>query len=183
MRKVYSGAQQVLIWLDPESQDDCDAFDVIRWIDVQFPSLEPDQGVFPHREDVDGTHGQQMRESVILVESSDTGRWTQFTRLFTRPWFERIWVIQEAASATHAILICGNQQITWNLLLKAVTKFMMYEFINKLDHGLRQAVNQALRNVPVMNTCRESLADHSLTLVEALCYSRNFKSTDSRDKI
>lgn len=138
--------------------------------------------MFSHRKGVDGTREQQMLDSATLVESSDTPRWTQFARLFTRPWFERIWVIQEVSSATHAILIYEDQHITLNLLLQAVAKFMRYEFINKLDHNLSRAVDQALRKVSKMKTCREWLADHSLTLVQALCRSRNFKSTDSKDK-
>ncbi|KAL0259758.1 hypothetical protein SLS55_005498 [Diplodia seriata] len=36
--------------------------------------------------------------------------------LFTRPWFFRTWVIQEAALAKQAVVICGNDFVPWNSL-------------------------------------------------------------------
>ncbi|KEY73413.1 hypothetical protein S7711_06833 [Stachybotrys chartarum IBT 7711] len=42
-----------------------------------------------------------------------------FNSLFTRPWFTRVWVIQEIALSPKAIVLCGAYQILWDLVEKA----------------------------------------------------------------
>lgn len=34
-------------------------------------------------------------------------------RLFSNPWFERCWVLQEILLANHAVLWCGGQRMKW----------------------------------------------------------------------
>ncbi|KAF2629230.1 hypothetical protein BU25DRAFT_18581 [Macroventuria anomochaeta] len=34
--------------------------------------------------------------------------------ILTRPWFQRIWTVQEATLAQHTTLLCGEHQVSWN---------------------------------------------------------------------
>jgi len=38
------------------------------------------------------------------------------TEIFRRPWFTRIWVIQEVAAAREAVVVCGTHQTPWQTL-------------------------------------------------------------------
>ncbi|KAK6844035.1 HET-domain-containing protein [Apiospora arundinis] len=42
-----------------------------------------------------------------------------FNALFGRPWFTRIWVVQELALSPQAVAICGQYQIDWDLISRA----------------------------------------------------------------
>jgi hypothetical protein len=33
--------------------------------------------------------------------------------ILTRPWFQRIWTVQEATLARHTTLVCGEHQVSW----------------------------------------------------------------------
>ena len=45
-----------------------------------------------------------------------------------RPWFERIWVVQEAVLSQRATVVCGHDTFTWNS--KGVTE--VYEFMRMI---------------------------------------------------
>ncbi|MCJ1438860.1 hypothetical protein MMC27_008250 [Xylographa pallens] len=40
---------------------------------------------------------------------------------FDQPWFERMWVVQEAACARHATILCGKQDACWHDFMKGVS--------------------------------------------------------------
>ncbi|KAI0490017.1 HET-domain-containing protein [Xylaria cf. heliscus] len=42
-----------------------------------------------------------------------------FSALFSRPWFRRVWVIQEVALSPQAVVVCGKFQIDWHTIAKA----------------------------------------------------------------
>ena len=50
-------------------------------------------------------------------------KWRSVTSILMRPWFRRVWVIQETAlaSATEApVIICGSHQLYWDVIGRAV---------------------------------------------------------------
>ena len=46
--------------------------------------------------------------------------WWSIQNLFEREWFSRVWVIQEVVLAKELKLICGNYEVDWNDIMKAV---------------------------------------------------------------
>jgi hypothetical protein len=45
--------------------------------------------------------------------------WTHLGVLFSRPYFKRLWVIQEVAKAKSATVLCGNKSISYEALFAA----------------------------------------------------------------
>lgn len=43
--------------------------------------------------------------------------------LLTRPWFRRIWIVQELALAPKAILQCGHDTLPWEILSEILSSF------------------------------------------------------------
>jgi hypothetical protein len=99
MREIYYCAQEVLIWLGPESEDSLLAFELI---DLLARSFREGEHLFPSSEE-------------------DIGRplWEAYTSLCGRPWFRRVWVRQEVAVARKATLMCGNHVAEWQDLVDA----------------------------------------------------------------
>lgn len=86
MRKIYNGAASVLIWLGDEVDESSMAFELI-------PRLSRTVG-------------------------TDIGSWTAKERraleaLLSRPWFGRMWILQELGEASSAFLVCGDRRVHW----------------------------------------------------------------------
>ncbi|KAI1754226.1 heterokaryon incompatibility protein-domain-containing protein [Xylaria castorea] len=117
MHLIYSNAFQVLIWLDE-------------------PAIKP-QYWNPQAAFKLATHLCTLRQDQPDISIHKLGTWRKaYTRakfkvgsrgypdalrlLFTRPWFERMWVVQEAICAKAAVVICGQHMIDFETLMSAV---------------------------------------------------------------
>ena len=62
-----------------------------------------------------------------LMPSREEETWTAIGEFFDRPWFRRVWIIQEAVAAQTLQVVCGKWVINWNDLLGA-TEAIDHEF-------------------------------------------------------
>jgi hypothetical protein len=56
-----------------------------------------------------------------LFAESDAG-WTELDRLMSNEWCERVWVVQEIATARSRILLCGDEEIECGELVEALAR-------------------------------------------------------------
>ncbi|KAL3292467.1 HET-domain-containing protein [Colletotrichum asianum] len=56
-----------------------------------------------------------------------------------RPWFERMWTLQELLLATHATILCGEQVIAWDISCQALE--LMEATFSLSSKGVRNFVN------------------------------------------
>ncbi|KAF4448395.1 hypothetical protein F53441_8203 [Fusarium austroafricanum] len=82
MAEVYCKARQVIVWLGEGTPETDDAIERIR--------------AAAQRDDVPA--GQESIPQPIKS-------------LLERPWFRRVWVLQEVAAAQHIVILCGASQI------------------------------------------------------------------------
>jgi len=123
MGKVFAGAERVHIWLGQSDGDAEEAFGCIHDI------LEIDESVpCGSRDTVEGTKALEAYFGNI-----PSTRWNAFARLTARPWFTRIWVIQEVGLAPEATVMCGELEINWNLLVKASRFIECWPFEERSD--------------------------------------------------
>lgn len=54
-----------------------------------------------------------------------------------RPWFGRVWVLQEAASSSSAIVFCGSQAISWGTFSKVIRSESVQEPVDIIPFVLR----------------------------------------------
>jgi hypothetical protein len=126
MKSIYLSASKVVIWLGDyhEPLDDSLAFDPSVW---DFRSLE--RGT---REElsrtydlifkISGFHSERMKgnpnpDDSFLLAPKHT--WANLRRLIMRPWFERLWVVQERYLARKSEIVCGRLTISWQYLEQA----------------------------------------------------------------
>ncbi|KAK0717950.1 heterokaryon incompatibility protein-domain-containing protein [Lasiosphaeria miniovina] len=85
MAEIYSKASRVIVWLGEAGHDRGDrALDKIRRIAASVADDTPDHEGLPAK---------------------------RMVALLRRPWFERIWVLQEAAAARDIVIRCGSAEI------------------------------------------------------------------------
>jgi len=83
MKDIYKKAMHVVIWLGKETAEDADTFNLLS----RFEKLFKAKGMVP----VGVVENHRLE---LPAENSE--EWTTLVRLFQRPWFQRIWVLQEA---------------------------------------------------------------------------------------
>lgn len=108
MKKIYSGAKEVISWLGPKQYN----------IKRLFFSLEE------HIED----HGRHCKPreccfrsrdpDLVEFELFDTQLMDALRYLEDRPYWSRVWIIQEVVVANRVTLLCGNQTLSWPALVK-----------------------------------------------------------------
>lgn len=126
MKQIYQLASSVAIWLG----DDHEPGDEKRHYDLSIWGLNHlEKGCF-----------NTTRSAVALVEKIaatcksydpdslpeeypeapvDSRQWANLSRLFRRPWFERLWILQEVIVADQALVYCGDFVVDWTDLLIA----------------------------------------------------------------
>jgi hypothetical protein len=101
MDQIYSNAQQTFIWLGQASEDSDLAMDFILTINQALDDLE----------------GSESVTDTMLLQKTATQRdspsWVALGNLFARPWFQRVWVNQEAALSRAAHMVCGERKLAW----------------------------------------------------------------------
>ena len=166
MGKVFAGAERVHIWLGQSNGDAEEAFGCIHDI------LEIDKSVpYGSRDTVEGTKALKA-----FYDNIPGTRWNAFARLTARPWFTRIWVIQEVGLAPEATVMCGELEINWNLLVEAskfLSSWLLGERLDFLD-GLGY-----ISNISRVYERRS----YKTTFIYILDKAREQNSSDPRDKV
>ena len=112
MRDIYVSAHKVLLWLGPSTEGSDLAMDSIAPLDESI-------GVLPYgRFDRDGIRSR-------LLPGQDDAFWPALVDLYGRPWYDRLWVLQEAILAKDIEVLCGNRSMPWAGFASFATK--MYE--------------------------------------------------------
>jgi hypothetical protein len=104
MRKIYGMASRVCIWLGEADEDSKMAIDFIKHSVSNFKNLDD---LFSNQDAILG--------------------WRAMTSLMQRPWFSRLWVVQEVVLSNNAELYCGTKTLAWTDFADAVSLFVEVE--------------------------------------------------------
>ena len=112
MRDIYVSAHKVLLWLGPSTVGSDLAMDSIAPLDESIGVLlDLPQSRFP-RDDICSR----------LLPGQDDAFWPALVDLYSRPWYGRLWVLQEAILAKDVEVLCGNRSMPWAAFASFATK-------------------------------------------------------------
>jgi Heterokaryon incompatibility protein (HET) len=181
MRRIYGQCQCGLIYLGEEADGSDEIPEFMRRL---ASGVSSEEGKIDH-----------WHENPLLPGENDLG-WQALRSLLERPWFLRVWIIQEFALPREIRMICGEWELSGDLIAQVAT-------IPTLNHS-RQAMaglryvegsnfTKAWGHQELLLRCRYSLG-HSLDyanfdalrgqavgLIELLWACRQCKATDPRD--
>ncbi|KAK8093464.1 hypothetical protein PG997_000149 [Apiospora hydei] len=106
MRSVYHNADTVLVWLGPSSDAIDDIMDMMALWDKQFNTVPQ---TLPN---IETAWSKKLAQLGGTSNAIYQGRVATFARLVERPWFRRVWIIQEVANARVALILCGSKVVT-----------------------------------------------------------------------
>lgn len=101
-----------------------------------------------------------------------------FGELLSRPWFQRIWVLQEIAASKSAKVICGEQCVSWDEFINAIMVCKAFGLMPILTNPVNTLWPQLIAGLR-----RDITRGRQLNLLELLVAFRHCNATDARDKI
>lgn len=127
MANIYKNASQVLVWLGQESD-----FDTKNNVLPAHPGQETG------------------------VDKQTILKWVLESAVFTRPWFNRLWVVQEVVLAKDITVLIGRDARPWRSIVEqaldtvdaAKASPVLFAFIEKID----------LLVVEIVSGCRQEIA-------------------------
>jgi hypothetical protein len=172
MDAIYRACEQVLIWLGPSDENSKIAMDYIHKFHTALNSPS-----IPSLEDF-----------MVSWEWSE-GEVVAYGEFIQRPWFQRIWIVQEVSLGRKVKMICGNQEV------EIMAFFGANGCWASLLHHSPLITTNARRAVPFITGLSENWIAHKwrpeglyqntkrLTLLDNLERHRLWKATKQRDKV
>ncbi|CAI6266865.1 unnamed protein product [Periconia digitata] len=101
MRDIYKQAAKVIFWLGEQEEYDEDAVKLIKVFNEN--NKRPVDRAFPS-----GMHSKELSD--LGLPYDDPG-WSGWASLLCRPWFGRVWIVQEFLNASYAVFKTGSLEI------------------------------------------------------------------------
>jgi hypothetical protein len=133
MPKIYSSASRAVVYLGEEANGSDLAIKLIEKIaKTSFHGL-PTKFV-----------SETALANYGLPDGSDKV-WKAFRAFWSRPWFRRVWIMQEFLLAENVTIICGKWEKDWEIFLDACNKISDLKLTHK-GPGSQTDVDEVLRS-------------------------------------
>jgi hypothetical protein len=172
MKDIYKKAMHVVIWLGKDTAEDTDAFTLLG----RFEKLFAEKGLV----DV-GSVENLLNGLALPVEESK--EWAALVRLFQRPWFQRIWVLQEAVMARTMTVVCGSNLVGWNLIYQVAMSVQKSGMLGVFLVDPHAPGIGCVVVIGKLKIAHELAQTGDWTLLELLRLTRKYNATDPRDKV
>jgi hypothetical protein len=168
MGRIYGTAQSVIVWVGPVDQTDLYVRAVLGAMQFHFSDGSPSTAtlfnyicsVVSLLDDRVG-HVGDPKDLVLSI----------LDLIIDRPWFHRVWVVQELALATRATVHIGPFSFPWQPF-ESFVQWLPHHKADPLEHP--ELVERAAR------VARASCNRHC---VYQLCRTLHLSATDARDKV
>lgn len=180
MKNIYSKATSVAIWLGPDEDESTQAVNFITEL-VRRPQEA----------------SLQNENASILPLGTTPQHLINVAALFERPYWRRLWVVQEVFNAKEIKVHCGHSETSWEVYREASSLFSQHrkEIADVMDRGGGRSSHffspdQLSHDQALIYQGPASLLDSGSfvnkgpeALLEALCTCRRKISSDPRDKL
>jgi hypothetical protein len=166
MSRIYQQANQVVVSIGEMTEDSDMAINSIAQTKAPRDLF---QGV-----------SEEEFPSTVEVPGENSPAWWALRYFFRRPWFRRVWVIQEIANASKLDVFCGEQKLNWDDIVRAARCIKESSTFAATDTAF------ICEHICFMDECRRAVHNKpskELSLLNLLYKSRQCASTDLRDKI
>jgi hypothetical protein len=187
---IYKFAERVIAWLGGPEEDSELAMSLLfdfanSKVTKEFTGRDPVQ--LPTIRSLDGLPGFSFK--------FDQPSWTALSKLLERPWFRRVWVIQEMVAAKGVTLVCGREKlglggfVDWKDLVKFVLHLKRWGNLNLLEikdptrpweHPILPRGIESIQRIETLKGARDG---NRRTMQQNLVLTACAEATDPRDKV
>ena len=159
-----------MIWLGEKSQDTSNAFKLVSRI-VTAIDIERSSGNSSKNKPFDADN-----LDLLSPPKTTSIEWRALDTLLWRPWFTRVWVMQEVIVSKDAIIVCGSHKCPWSQLI-AVARYIERHSI----HAITEVDPRTIIKFSVLTSQFHN--GQSILLLKLLSQAREAYSSDDRDKV
>ncbi|KAF9698563.1 hypothetical protein EKO04_003854 [Ascochyta lentis] len=172
MADIYKRARRAIVWLGEEKEDGSDCTNAIEFLHY----LSSLQIAF---------NGDDHAMRANLENPEFTEKCAAVSHLLARPWWTRVWTLQEFVLPKEAKLYCGMASISRGRFKSGIYSIFLCSTIsNEFEHELvpRKLFDGAFnrRRIHQWHTKPASIG---INLIAIMAYLGNHSATDSRDRI
>lgn len=173
MDKIFGSAFRVIFWLGKPTWEVTLLMDSLHELQAGYVTL------LKAGEQADGMTWKRLWSNRQLRLPSSSGDIQAQQRkglqaLLKRPWFERVWILQEVYNARSAVVCCGVLSVSANIFALSPSL---------LDQPLSQHVRSVLEMMPGSAELNSRPRRTQSDLIDLLSEFRACKATDQRDMI
>lgn len=181
MAKLYSHASRVIVWLGAEGNGSAELSGTIKDVTDTISRLP-------------STSRRESSELISPYKNKQNVLQPQLVALFNRPWFRRVWVLQEVAAARHIVVKCGLAELLGSVFTTGMRYLNTHALKVPTDiHNLCISVLEVMEwNISSSHRQRTNLVPRILgnptsfwgpSLGELLDKFHSREASDERDKI
>ena len=176
MSKIYQRAWSTLVWLGEEADNSSGALESISATGEKLRYCYEERA--PDLEDFER----------LALPAPGSSKWSELNKFFSRPWFQRVWIIQEVVLSHRIQFMCGKEFIAWfdlSLFGICMVKHDLMQFLNLNMTAHGQAFRSGclrVRDIDDMKGYNDMFPNQS-GLLSVLVQGRNAQATDLRDKV
>lgn len=194
MKTIYEQAERVIIWLGKynEPTDASFRLNLSQWnvygVEENSEAMARSAMILILllQKETDQTQSSEISENSIRLadcaHAYNLQVWTQLARLFYRPWFERLWIIQELAVSRKAIVRWGNLQVDWQILEKAA-RFILHPEEDALSPDIRRLFPVLGAHRITQVSLQSMFKFDKKNILSALHNTQSTKCSDPRDRL
>jgi hypothetical protein len=182
MRDIYSMATKVEVWLGKSDTNgvDAGAIDLVGKLGSIFE--DPEEML------AQGSNAGSQELFLGEIERSLPTAVKAMADLYQRPWWTRVWVVQELSLAKQdtAIVRVGRMTSPWlNFLIAAYAIESSWFIVDAIISGVapEMRLDGFLHGIRMAQCRRINLTDPGYTLLELLNQHRDCEATNPRDKL
>lgn len=134
MRQIYEQAERVLVWLGEPGDGGAVGMKSFATSHVSLSNgismwkMQRKNGI--GRSTKEAWAAGAVREAETTFQEAEAG---EVAQLLDRPWWQRVWIIQEVVLAKKAVIMCGADEVPWESVKKKLRTDGVY--------GLQSLIN------------------------------------------
>ena len=183
MRDIYKRASQTIVWL--AAPTDGTNLAIAALLRITAATLDGETLKNNSKWNRLGSPGENDTKLLAEPSKDDWGRAKPSRREFNaigslirRPWFRRMWCIQESGVSRSLLVQCGSAKIDFDIMLLGIFMVIISISGGRLRHTLGNT-----KEFMLMTAVRHQDRGKHLELPELLSATRTFGATDSRDRL
>jgi hypothetical protein len=187
MGEIYSSAESVIVYLGSLSLHSLWALEYLEILAEESSrfGIDPPTGDFRVWLGNPRLEGHE-EDAVRILEASALAR---VEALYDRPWFSRLWVVQEAIVANKLALYCGPCRLDWSTFELATTLLIAsFDAVGGFPESLK-SVFRAWKLIELRNKYQIGLSEkyvemeHYLNLTTLANEMKSQECSDDRDRV
>ncbi|KAH7176190.1 heterokaryon incompatibility protein [Dactylonectria macrodidyma] len=156
MGQIYRQAKEVLVWVGPSAEGSDSLMDVWNWVGGKAQAWGLDNYLtkerFPEYQQIitkaDPTDLKTMEFHNMCQTYGPFFDLKAMHAWYKRPWFSRVWVVQELCLGSRSAFVCGNKRTPVDLVMLALQIFHFYVAYTHISPERMQDMRAVLAEDP-----------------------------------